>query len=271
MEAKSPAQEVKRIYEDARNGQVDVIVNVNKISTGIDIPAIAAIFMPFPTRSVTQYLQRMGRALRPCGDKTEAHIYVFADAPSISKGDWEHIHDFAVGVKKDPETPGEKLELELEFLELDKVTNAQRISWTQAAINAVNMLESNSLPDVAHLVANKQFPKKYSKVIEAIIKEIKTPSLRSTDKLSPLQARILIEKFMFKQQHVEKISKGEAGNLIAGLMKYHTRGPHIIPHGPMAGKHCADLPGLYKKNAKDPIIKSVLRKWYREGRPGNEE
>ena len=271
VEAKTGVEEVKRIYHASRQGQADVIVNVNKISTGIDIPSVAAIFMPFPTRSVTQYLQRMGRALRLYNDKKEAHIYVFADSPSIARGDWEHIHDFAVGVEKDPETPGEKLETELEYLELDPVTNAQRIAWTEAAIGAVNMLESNALPDVARLVSDKKFPQKYAKVIKDIIKNIEAPTGRTQDQLTPLQARILTEKFKFKQHHIEKVSKAEAGNLIAGLMKYHTRSPYTIPHGPMAGKHCGDLPGLYKKNVKDPIIKNILRNWYKSGRPANEE
>lgn len=270
VEAKTPEKETARIYKAARSSEIDVIVNVNKISTGIDIPSIAAIFLPYPTKSVTQYLQRIGRALRPFGEKKEANIYVFASAPSIKRGQWEDIHDYALEVEKDPTSDGERLADELEFLELDSVTNADRIAWTEAAIAAVNLLESGGLPDISHLVAYKQFPQKYSKVIYDIIKEIQTPTQRTSDKLTTLQARMLVEKFKFKPHHVKDVAKSEATELISGLMKYHKRSPFIIPVGPMAGRHCADLPGLYKKNVREPVNKEILNKWYRAGRPGNE-
>ena len=270
VDAKTIEKDTARIYKAARDGKVDVIVNVNKISTGIDIPAIAAIFMPYPTKSVVQYLQRIGRALRPFGDKKEAHIYVFSSAPSIKRGDWQHIHDFALDVEKDPTSPGEDLASELDFLELDPKSNADRIAWTMAAMQAVNLLESNGLPDISRLVAYKQFPQKYSRVVSEIIKKIQSPTERSGEKLSNLQTKMLIEKFKFKPHHIKEVSKAEASELISGLIKYHQRSPFIIPSGPMAGKHCADLPGLYKKNVKDPVAKKILRSWYQSGRPRND-
>lgn len=270
IDAQTIEKDTARIYTSARNGKVDVIVNVNKISTGIDIPGIAAIFMPYPTKSVTQYLQRIGRALRPFKDKKEANIYVFSSAPSIKRGDWQHIHDFALDVEKDPTSPGEDLASELDFLELDPKSNADRIAWTMAAIQAVSLLESNGLPDISKLVAYKQFPQKYSRVVAEIIKKIQSPTERSGEKLSSLQTKMLIEKFKFKPHHIKEINKAEASELISGLIKYHKRSPFIIPSGPMAGKHCADLPGLYKKNVKDPVSKKILRSWYQAGRPRND-
>jgi len=270
VDANTVERDTARIYKAAREGKIDVICNVNKISTGIDIPSIAAIFMPYPTKSVVQYLQRIGRALRPFGDKKEANIYVFSSAPSIKRGDWQHIHDFALGVEKDPTSPGEDLLSELDFLELDPKSNASRIAWTMAAIEAVNLLESNGLPDISRLVAYKQFPQKYSKVVADIIKNIQKPKELGGEKLTDLQTRMLIEKFKFKPQHIKEVNKAEASELISGLIKYHSRSPFIIPSGPMAGKHCSDLPGLYKKNVKDPVTKKILRSWYQAGRPTNE-
>lgn len=270
VDAKTVEKDTARIYTDARQGKVDVIVNVNKISTGIDIPGIAAVFMPYPTKSVVQYLQRIGRSLRPFGDKKEANIYVFSSAPSIKRGDWQHIHDFALDVEKDPTTPGEELASELDFLELDPKSNADRIAWTMAAMEAVSLLESNGLPDISRLVAYKQFPQKYSRVVADIIKKIQRPPEVVGEKLTDLQSRMLTEKFKFKPQHIKEVNKAEASELISGLMKYHQRSPFVIPSGPMAGKHCADLPGLYKKNVKDPVTKKILRSWYQAGRPRND-
>ena len=270
VDAKTVERDSARIYNAARLGKVDVIVNVNKISTGIDIPGIAAIFMPYPTKSVTQYLQRIGRALRPFKDKKEANIYVFSSAPSIKRGDWQHIHDFALDVEKDPTTPGEDLASELDFLELDPKSNADRIAWTMAAMAAVNLLESNGLPDISRLVAYKQFPQKYSRVVAEIIKQIQSPKEKSGENLSLLQRKMLTEKFKFKPHHIKDVNKAEASELISGLMKYHQRSPFIIPAGPMAGKHCSEVPGLYKKNVKDPVARRILRSWYQAGRPGNE-
>ena len=270
VDAKTVERDSARIYNAARLGKVDVIVNVNKISTGIDIPGIAAIFMPYPTKSVTQYLQRIGRALRPFKDKKEANIYVFSSAPSIKRGDWQHIHDFALDVEKDPTTPGEDLASELDFLELDPKSNSDRIAWTMAAMAAVNLLESNGLPDISRLVAYKQFPQKYSRVVAEIIKQIQSPKEKSGENLSLLQRKMLTEKFKFKPHHIKDVNKAEASELISGLMKYHQRSPFIIPAGPMAGKHCSEVPGLYKKNVKDPVARRILRSWYQAGRPGNE-
>jgi len=267
VEAKTNERETASTYRKARQGQLDVICNVNKISVGIDIPSIGAVFMPYPTGSVAQYLQRIGRALRMFEGKKEAHIYVMSDAPSIKRGDWQKIHDFALGVKKDPTTPGEKLMDEYDFLMLDELGNKDRIAWTMEAMKAVEILESNGLPEISQIIASKQFPNKYAKVIKDIIKNIEKPKPSNAGAISPLQKKLLIERFKFKENHVKKLGKGEATELIAGMLKFHSRSPYVIPTGPMAGKHCADVPGLYKKNVKDPAVKQILYKWYRAGRP----
>jgi superfamily II DNA or RNA helicase len=55
-------------------GEIQVVASCNLISEGTDIPAIAAAILLRPTKSLSLYLQQVGRALRPFGDKSHAVI-----------------------------------------------------------------------------------------------------------------------------------------------------------------------------------------------------
>jgi superfamily II DNA or RNA helicase len=55
-------------------GALDVLCNCGLISEGVDVPAIGAAILMRPTKSLTLYLQQVGRALRPAPGKTRAII-----------------------------------------------------------------------------------------------------------------------------------------------------------------------------------------------------
>ena len=54
----------RRVMDDFRTGALDVIGNVHLIDEGYDAPACDAVLLGFLTRSVTRYLQAVGRAAR---------------------------------------------------------------------------------------------------------------------------------------------------------------------------------------------------------------
>jgi DNA repair protein RadD len=57
--------ERRACIEDFRQGRVRMLCNVDLISEGFDLPAMAAAILLRPTQSLALYLQQVGRALRP--------------------------------------------------------------------------------------------------------------------------------------------------------------------------------------------------------------
>ena len=76
-----------KLLEAFRKGEgPDMLTTVDVLTAGFDSPNLRAIFMPYKVGSVTTYLQRVGRGLRPYTDKTHCDIYVGNKAPNIKIG-----------------------------------------------------------------------------------------------------------------------------------------------------------------------------------------
>lgn len=58
-----------------REGRTLLLSNVNLFSEGFDVPAVEAVFDLAPTQSLSMYLQRCGRALRPAEGKDRALLF----------------------------------------------------------------------------------------------------------------------------------------------------------------------------------------------------
>lgn len=65
IEAMTPAEERQRLVDAYRQGEIDVIVNVDIFSEGFDCPEVEFIQLARPTLSLTKYLQQVGRGMRP--------------------------------------------------------------------------------------------------------------------------------------------------------------------------------------------------------------
>lgn len=72
IDGTTPAEERENIIEDFKAGVVRVIVNVNIFSEGFDCPDIEFVQLARPTRSLTMYLQQVGRGLRISKGKEKA-------------------------------------------------------------------------------------------------------------------------------------------------------------------------------------------------------
>lgn len=57
-----------------RAGEIDVVVNCQLWVAGVDCPAISCIIMLAPTKSLTKYLQSIGRGLRTAPGKTDCIV-----------------------------------------------------------------------------------------------------------------------------------------------------------------------------------------------------
>lgn len=272
VDGQSPEAFCRNLFARARAGEVEIIVNCRKLETGIDIPNIGSVFMPFGTGSVVTYLQRVGRALRVYPGKALAHIYVMGDAPSIERGEWQKIHAAALKAKKALD-PIEKLAEELQALEEDAAP-AHRIAWTKAAIEACERLQSGNMRSLAELIAEKRFPPKYARAIQEITRRIqpeRIPEGAFEKPLSESQNSVLVRRHGFPQESVQKLSSAEAGAILGAISDFYARSPWILQTGPHAGKHIADTPTMYRRHLKDPANRILWQKWIKAGRPHGEQ
>ena len=71
----------ERKIEQYRRGEIRVLINVNILTEGVDLPQTKTVFLARPTTSTILMTQMVGRALRgeAAGGTTEAHIVTFID------------------------------------------------------------------------------------------------------------------------------------------------------------------------------------------------
>ena len=75
------AKENEEKLEKYRNGRLKILVNVNILTEGVDLPQTKTVFLARPTVSTILMTQMIGRALRgkAAGGTAEAHIVSFVD------------------------------------------------------------------------------------------------------------------------------------------------------------------------------------------------
>ena len=74
IDFRTPEKERERILSDFRAGNIAVLSNVDIFSEGFDMPDIRVAILATPMRSLTRYIQRVGRALRPAPGKDKAIV-----------------------------------------------------------------------------------------------------------------------------------------------------------------------------------------------------
>ena len=69
IDSKTEREERDKIVQKFRDGEIDVLCNVNIFSEGFDCPDVDFIMLARPTKSLGLFLQQVGRGLRPGKDK----------------------------------------------------------------------------------------------------------------------------------------------------------------------------------------------------------
>lgn len=69
IDSKTPTKQRENVIKSFKNGDIDIIVNVDIFSEGFDCPDIEFIQLARPTKSLVKYIQQVGRGLRKNGDK----------------------------------------------------------------------------------------------------------------------------------------------------------------------------------------------------------
>lgn len=65
VDANTPSDDRKIVYQKFKNGEIRFLVNVRLITRGVDIPIIGTILDLAPTLSINNHLQKIGRGSRP--------------------------------------------------------------------------------------------------------------------------------------------------------------------------------------------------------------
>jgi superfamily II DNA or RNA helicase len=74
LDAKTPTGERVQILSDFRSGRVKVISNVEIITEGFDFPECQVVQLAGPTKSLSLYLQMIGRVMRTAEGKKEGIV-----------------------------------------------------------------------------------------------------------------------------------------------------------------------------------------------------
>ena len=95
IDGTTPKDERSSMIDAFRRGDISVLVNVNIFSEGFDCPDIEFVQLARPTRSLSMFLQQVGRALRPAKGKQKAIIldnvglYNRFGTPDVNRR-WKH-------------------------------------------------------------------------------------------------------------------------------------------------------------------------------------
>lgn len=73
-DAKTPTNERKRVLAGLKEGTIEVVVNVNLFSVGVDVPEVSCIQICRPTMSLIWHLQAIGRGLRTAPNKVNCMV-----------------------------------------------------------------------------------------------------------------------------------------------------------------------------------------------------
>ena len=68
IEGRMAASDRKAVVEAFRTGAIQMLLSVDLISEGFDVPGCSCVLLLRPTQSLGLHLQQIGRALRPSGD-----------------------------------------------------------------------------------------------------------------------------------------------------------------------------------------------------------
>lgn len=101
VDANTPADERALILNNLRNGELEVVCNVDVLCEGWDEPAVKCAVLARPTESLRIHLQQCGRILRPYGDTT---ALLLDHAGNLRHGmpTWDRDYDLTLGQSRKP-------------------------------------------------------------------------------------------------------------------------------------------------------------------------
>lgn len=74
---KTPQPERDKIIDDFKNNRIKILINVDLIGEGFNVPSCDCVFLLRATQSLTLYIQQAGRALRSDSNNTNKRASIF--------------------------------------------------------------------------------------------------------------------------------------------------------------------------------------------------
>ena len=74
LDGDTPRDRRRALIAALGTGEIQVLTNCGLVSEGLDVPAVTAVLLLRPTKSLALHLQQVGRSLRPMPDKARALI-----------------------------------------------------------------------------------------------------------------------------------------------------------------------------------------------------
>lgn len=132
----------ERKIEAYRNGEIQVLINVNILTEGTDLPKTHTVFLTRPTVSTTLMTQMVGRALRglKAGGTKEAYIVSFVDDWN-DKIAWVNPETLTEAEYHEKETLAETQKQQIRLIAISKIEEFARMA--DAAVDT-SALDSTS-------------------------------------------------------------------------------------------------------------------------------
>ena len=119
----------ERKIEAYRNGEIQVLINVNILTEGTDLPKTHTVFLTRPTVSTTLMTQMVGRALRgrKAGGTKEAYIVTFIDDWN-DKIAWVNPETLTEAEYHEKETLAETQKQQIRLIAISKIEEFARMA-----------------------------------------------------------------------------------------------------------------------------------------------
>jgi hypothetical protein len=235
--------ELLREFREGRGP--DVLTTVDVLTAGFDSPNLRALFIPYKVGSVTTYLQRVGRGLRPDNGKEHCDIYVGSNSPGIEAGYWEKINKRMLNQGRDPSSYDNYLDV-AEFAENDM--SAEMYKWTLDVVNMANDVKRKGMHGLFEQIVTKKLPEDLLNIM------IDSPPFAGNVKGSRVPATKNQKHYLaINGLPHSGMTKNEASAMIMAHKKANGWKPNdweFVPQGAgkHAGKHMSEVPSMYWKH-----------------------
>ena len=176
----------ERKLESYRKGKTKVLVNVNILTEGVDLPQTSTVFLARPTVSTVLMTQMIGRALRgeAAGGTKDAHIVSFVDSWNEHIA-WVNPENIFVDNKNDfIDSQNERRDYELRMIAISKIeefaailddsvdtTAIERVPFEQRVpigMYAFTYLEENGMDHSYQVMVYDSTQEAYHNMMEAL-------------------------------------------------------------------------------------------------------
>lgn len=229
----------KALRDFKNGGGADVLITVDVLTAGFDSPNLKAIFQPFKVGSLTTYLQRVGRGLRPYKGKTSCMVYVGSESPGIEPGFWEKINKEMLNAGNSKGY--DDVDNLVDVLELDRNSvGGEKYDWTKEVVKMARDVQERGMGTLFDMIVSKQFPEQL--LDQFVASRPAKGNLKGEATAKQLNA---IRRMGYNV--APGLSKSEASAIILAhnMSKGRVKPHEIVPEGVHKGKHFSQVPRVY--------------------------